>query len=87
MRTALGRGDLGSVAGRERTLAEVAPVLAAMGEAVGRDELIREVADRLDTDPSLVSERVRSAPKESAGWCRLQPAAMEQRGRRRRRRR
>jgi len=32
---------------------------------VGRDELIREVADRLDTDPSLVSERVRSAPKES----------------------
>ncbi len=60
-----GRGDLGSVAGRERTLAEVAPVLAAMGEVVGRDELIREVADRLDTDPSLVSERVRSAPKES----------------------
>jgi len=65
VRTALGRGDLGSVAGRERTLAEVAPVLAAMGEVVGRDELIREVADRLDTDPSLVSERVRSAPKES----------------------
>ena len=64
VRTALGRGDLGSVAGRERTLAEVAPVLAAMGEVVGRDELIREVADRLDTDPSLVSERVRSAPKE-----------------------
>ncbi len=67
VRTALGRGDLGSVAGRERTLAEVAPVLAAMGEVVGRDELIREVADRLDTDPSLVSERVRSAPKESPG--------------------
>ena len=35
VRTALGRGDLGSVAGRERTLAEVAPVLAAMGEVVG----------------------------------------------------
>jgi DNA primase len=68
VRTALGRGDLGSVAGRERTLAEVAPVLAAMGEVVGRDELIREVADRLDTDPSLVSERVRAAPREgSAG--------------------
>jgi DNA primase len=67
VRTALGRGDLGSVAGRERTLAEVAPVLAAMGEVVGRDELVREVADRLDTDPSLVSERVRSAPKESPG--------------------
>jgi DNA primase len=67
VRTALGRGDLGSVAGRERTLAEVAPVLAAMGEVVGRDELVREVADRLDTDPSLVSERVRNAPRESAG--------------------
>jgi DNA primase len=65
VRTALGRGDLGSVAGRERTLAEVAPVLAAMGEVVGRDELVREVADRLDTDPSLVSERVRNAPSES----------------------
>jgi DNA primase len=72
VRTALGRGDLGSVAGRERTLAEVAPVLAAMGEVVGRDELIREVADRLDTDPSLVSERVRSAPQESPGGA---PAA------------
>jgi DNA primase len=67
VQTALGRGDLGTVAGRERTLAEVAPVLAAMGEVVGRDELVREVADRLDTDPSLVSERVRSAPKEGVG--------------------
>jgi DNA primase len=67
VRTALGRGDLGSVAGRERALAEVAPVLAAMGEVVGRDELVREVADRLDTDPSLVSERLRSAPRESPG--------------------
>jgi DNA primase len=65
VRTALGRGELGSVAGRERVLAEVAPVLAAMGEAVGRDELVREVADRLDTDPSLVAERVRSAPAET----------------------
>jgi DNA primase len=67
VRTALGRGDLGSVAGRERVLGEVAPVLAAMGEAVGRDELVREVADRLDTDPSLVVERVRSAPAETEG--------------------
>ena len=61
VRTALGRAELGSVAGRERALAEVAPVLQAMGEAVGRDELVREVANRLDTDPSLVSERVRTA--------------------------
>jgi hypothetical protein len=67
VQTALGRGDLGSVAGRERALAAFAPVLAAMGEVVGRDELVREVADRLDTDPSLVSERLRSAPRESPG--------------------
>jgi DNA primase len=62
VRTALGRADLGSVNGREGVLTEVAPVLQAMGDgSVGRDELVREVADRLDTDPSLVSERVRTA--------------------------
>ena len=66
VRTSLARADLSSVAGRERALGEVAPVLAAMGEVVGRDELIREVADRIDTDPSLVSERVRRAEAEPA---------------------
>jgi DNA primase len=59
---ALGRGELGSLTGRERVLAEVGPVLKAMGEtALGFDELVRTVADRLDTDPSLVLARVRSA--------------------------
>lgn len=61
VKTVLGRGDMGSPTGRERALVELAPVLQAMGEAVGRDELVREVADRLDTDPSLVMERVRTA--------------------------
>jgi DNA primase len=61
---ALGRGDLGTVAGRERVLEEVGPVLKAMGEtALGFDELVRKVADRLDTDASLVLARVRSAPE------------------------
>ena len=61
---ALGRGELGSLAGRERVLGEVAPVLKVMGEtALGFDELVRKVADRLDTDPSLVLARVRSAPE------------------------
>ena len=42
-------------------------MLKAMGEtALGFDELVRKVADRLDTDPSLVRERVRSAPDASA---------------------
>jgi DNA primase len=64
---ALGRGELGSVTGRERTLQEVGPVLKAMGEtALGFDELIRKVADRLDTDPSLVLARVRSAADAGA---------------------
>src|SRR5262245_13443413 len=60
---ALGRGDLGTLAGRERVLDEVGPVLKAMGEtALGFDELVRKVADRLDTDASLVLARVRAAP-------------------------
>jgi DNA primase len=64
---ALGRGELGSLAGRERVLEEVGPVLKAMGEtALGFDELVRKVADRLDTDPSLVLARVRSAPETQA---------------------
>ncbi len=63
---ALGRGDLSTLAGRERVLGEVGPVLKAMGEtALGFDELVRKVADRLDTDPSLVLARVRSAPQPS----------------------
>jgi DNA primase len=64
---ALGRGELSSLAGRERVLDEVGPVLKAMGEtALGFDELVRRVADRLDTDPSLVLARVRSAPDQPA---------------------
>src|SRR5215210_209026 len=64
---ALGRGELSSLAGRERVLDEVGPVLKAMGEtALGFDELVRKVADRLDTDPSLVLARVRSARDAAA---------------------
>jgi DNA primase len=64
---ALGRGELSSLAGRERVLDEVGPVLKAMGEtALGFNELVRKVADRLDTDPSLVLARVRSAPEAGA---------------------
>ena len=64
---ALGRGELTSLAGRERVLDEVGPVLKAVGEtALGFDELVRKVADQLDTDPSLVLARVRSAPDQPA---------------------
>src|SRR5512133_3386751 len=72
---ALGRGDLGSLAGRERVLQEVGPVLKAMGEtALGFDELVRKVADRLDTDPSLVLARVRSAPEGGVDGNGAKPA-------------
>jgi DNA primase len=79
---ALGRGELGSLAGRERVLEEVGPVLKAMGEtALGFDELVRKVADRLDTDPSLVLARVRSAreagaPQNGAGEPAPRPVAV-----------
>jgi DNA primase len=64
---ALGRGELSSLAGRERVLDEVGPVLRAMGEtALGFDELVRKVADRVDTDPSLVLARVRTAREAGA---------------------
>ena len=68
VRTSLSRSDVKSLAGRERALGEVAPMLKAMGETtVGFDELVREVADGLDTDPALVRERVRSANLEATG--------------------
>ena len=84
VRTALGRGDLGSVGGRERVLEEVGPVLKALGEnTVGFDELVREVADRIDTDPSLVRERVRTAadpaptPATNGGAAAAEPKPRE----------
>jgi DNA primase len=56
---AIGRADLTSPADRDRALDEVAPVLAAMDpDSVSRQELVRRVADRLDTDAGLVTRRV-----------------------------
>lgn len=63
-RSILGDGDLTTPAGRDRALDEVAPVLAAMGETITRQELVREVADRLDTSPEMVVARIRSGPSE-----------------------
>jgi DNA primase len=79
---ALGRGELSSLTGRERVLDEVGPVLKAMGEtALGFDELVRKVADRLDTDPSLVLARVRSAPDALAAQGSVGGADGEDNGR------
>jgi hypothetical protein len=48
-------------------LAEVAPVLAGMGETVSRDELIRKVAETLDLEPAMVMGRVVAATPASGG--------------------
>jgi len=65
-RAILGDADLGTPAGRDRALDEVAPVLAGMGETITRQEMVREVADRLDTSPELVVSRLKGAPREPA---------------------
>ncbi|HYH54355.1 MAG TPA: DNA primase, partial [Solirubrobacterales bacterium] len=54
----LGRTDGGSPVERDQALAEVAPVLAALGESASREELIRRVAERLELDPAMVKGRV-----------------------------
>jgi DNA primase len=53
--------DLSSPAERDRALAEMAPVLAEMGESASRDELVRSVAERLDLDPAMVIGRMAAA--------------------------
>jgi DNA primase len=61
VRSILAGGDLATPAGRDRALDEALPVLAGMGETISRDELAREVADRLDADPGLVMRRLAGA--------------------------
>jgi DNA primase len=58
VRSILDAADLGTPTGRDRALDESLPVLAGMGETISRDELAREVADRLDADPGLVMRRL-----------------------------
>jgi DNA primase len=65
--SALGAADMSSPSGRDRTLDEVVPVLAAMGESISRDELVRRVADRLDADPGLVLRRIERREKGPDG--------------------
>jgi DNA primase len=63
----LGRTDVSSPAARDRTLTEVAPVLAGMGETATRDDLVRRVAERLDLDPAMVMGRLVAATPASGG--------------------
>ena len=63
----LSRTDVASPVERDRALAEVAPVLAGMGETAGREDLVRRVAERLDLDPAMVMGRVVAATPASGG--------------------
>ncbi|MFL5897684.1 MAG: DNA primase [Solirubrobacterales bacterium] len=63
----LGRTDVSSPVERDRALAEVAPVLAGMGESASRDELVRRVAERLDLEPAMVMGRVVAATPATGG--------------------
>jgi DNA primase len=61
VRIILDGADTSSPTERDRALAELAPVLAEMGEGASREELVRLVAERLDLDPSLVVGRIAAA--------------------------
>jgi DNA primase len=63
----LDRTDTSSPSERERALNEVAPIMAAMGETVSRDDLVRRVAERLDLEPAMVMGRVTAARPLSGG--------------------
>jgi DNA primase len=67
--------DAGSPADRDRALAEVAPILASLGESASRDELVRRVAERLDFEPAMVLGRVVAATPASGGLERAAAAA------------
>jgi DNA primase len=69
----LDRTDVGSPVERDRALAEVAPVLAGMGESASRDDLVRRVAERLDFDPAMVMGRMVAATPASGGRDRAAP--------------
>jgi DNA primase len=63
----LARTDVGNPVERDRALAEVAPVLAGMGETAGREDLVRRVAERLDFEPAMVMGRVVASTPASGG--------------------
>jgi DNA primase len=76
----LERTDVGSPSERDRSLAELAPIIAAMGESISRDELVRTVADRLDLEPALVMGRVVAATPASGGGGGEEPRTRRETG-------
>jgi len=63
----LDRTDVSSPVERDQALAEVAPILAGMGEGASQSELVRKVADRLDLEPAMVMGRVVASTPATGG--------------------
>jgi DNA primase len=63
----LDRTDVSSPVERDQALAEVAPILAGMGEGASQSELVRRVADRLDLEPAMVMGRVVASTPATGG--------------------
>ena len=63
----LDRTDVSSPVARDQALAEVAPILAGMGEGASQSELVRKVADRLDLEPAMVMGRVVASTPATGG--------------------
>ncbi len=74
VRLVLDGADLSSPAERDRALAEVAPVLAEMGESASREELVRYAAGRLDMDPAMVIGRIAAARTQVEAGMRAEQA-------------
>lgn len=62
---ALDRGDLGSAEGRDRVVDELRPVFAGLSEGLLYGDLLKIVADRLDTSPDLLARAL--PPRSGAG--------------------
>jgi DNA primase len=71
----LERTDVSSPTERDRALAEVAPILASLGESASRDDLVRRVAERLDLEPAMVMGRVVVAQPLSGGPEQPEPSS------------
>ncbi len=80
VRAILADADLSSPPGRDRALDEVAPVLVAMGETITRQEMVREVADRLDARAGAD----RPPDEDRRQGSRRRPSGLDRRRRRRR---
>ena len=61
--TLLDEADLATPDGRDKALNEVVPVLKAMNDSISRDEMVRDVGEKLSADPGLVARRLAAAPR------------------------